>query len=169
MLISLVFGRTTLPQYSQNQSQSRVRVTLQLTVSQSVCPGVEPNLELLTRDLFFSFKVTVLSLFWDALSDERSGLSFVSFCQCSLHFPFRTIWCPSTYPLPHVTTRNCRVAYLGKHGLCGGVLESRRGLLVSVHGLRARVQGGAGSCSRSLVVVARGRTAARAARQVQEW
>jgi hypothetical protein len=31
----------------------RVRVTLQLTVSQSVSLGVEPNLGLLTRDLFF--------------------------------------------------------------------------------------------------------------------
>jgi hypothetical protein len=31
----------------------RVRVTLQLTVSQSVCLGVEPNLGLLTRDIFF--------------------------------------------------------------------------------------------------------------------
>jgi hypothetical protein len=44
----------------------RVRVTLQLTVSQSVCLGVEPNLGLLTRDLtylfvFFFFEVTVLS------------------------------------------------------------------------------------------------------------
>jgi hypothetical protein len=33
----------------------RVRVTLQLTVSQSVCLGVEPNLGLLTRDFFFFF------------------------------------------------------------------------------------------------------------------
>jgi hypothetical protein len=33
----------------------RVRVTLQLTVSQSVSLGVEPNLGLLTRDIFFSF------------------------------------------------------------------------------------------------------------------
>jgi hypothetical protein len=39
----------------------RVRVTLQLTVSQSVCLGVEPNLGLMTRDFFF--KVTVLSFF----------------------------------------------------------------------------------------------------------
>jgi hypothetical protein len=54
----------------------RVRVTLQLTVSQSVSLGVEPNLELLTRDYLF-FKVTVLS-FAGALSDERSGLSFVN-------------------------------------------------------------------------------------------
>jgi hypothetical protein len=30
----------------------RVRVTLQLTVSQSVSLGVEPNLGLLTRDIF---------------------------------------------------------------------------------------------------------------------
>jgi hypothetical protein len=60
-----------------------VRVTLQLTVSQSVCLGVEPNLGLLTTDIIFS-KVTVLSFFWGALSDERSGLSFVSLCQYSL-------------------------------------------------------------------------------------
>jgi hypothetical protein len=31
----------------------RIRVTLQLTVSQSVRLGVEPNLGLLTRDIFF--------------------------------------------------------------------------------------------------------------------
>jgi hypothetical protein len=37
--------------YRQSQSQ-RVRVTLQLTVSQSVCLGVEPNLGLLTRDIY---------------------------------------------------------------------------------------------------------------------
>jgi hypothetical protein len=61
----------------------RVRVTLQLTVSQSASLGVEPNLELLTRDRFFILKVTVLS-FGGALSDERSGLSFVSLCQYSL-------------------------------------------------------------------------------------
>jgi hypothetical protein len=40
----------------------RVRVTLQLTVSQSVRLGVEPNLGLLTRDIFFFFwTVSVLS------------------------------------------------------------------------------------------------------------
>jgi hypothetical protein len=33
----------------------RVRVTLQLTVSQSVCLGVEPNLGLLTRDIIIIF------------------------------------------------------------------------------------------------------------------
>jgi hypothetical protein len=68
--------------YSFNQTiftpkiiRVRVRVTLQLTVSQSVCLGVEPPLGLMTRYLFFS-KVTVLSL-WGALSDERVGQSFV--------------------------------------------------------------------------------------------
>jgi hypothetical protein len=53
----------------------RVRVTLQLTVSQSVCLGVEPNLGLLTRDFFFKLQSCLI---WGALSDERSGLSFVS-------------------------------------------------------------------------------------------
>jgi hypothetical protein len=54
-------------------SESESRVTLQLTGNQSVCLGVEP------------LKVTVL-LFGGALSDEKSGLSFVSLCQYSLQW-----------------------------------------------------------------------------------
>jgi hypothetical protein len=57
-----------------------VEVTLQLTVGQSVCQGIEPTLGLVTRYYFLSegccLKVAVLSL-RGALSDERSGLSFV--------------------------------------------------------------------------------------------
>jgi hypothetical protein len=49
-----------------------LRVTLQLTVSQSVCLGVEPRLGLMTRYILL-VKVTVLSI-WGALSDERSCL-----------------------------------------------------------------------------------------------
>jgi hypothetical protein len=37
---------------------SEFRVTLKLTVSQSVRPGVEPNLGLLTGDFFFFFSVS---------------------------------------------------------------------------------------------------------------
>jgi hypothetical protein len=50
---------------SESESES-VRVTLQLTVSQSVCIGVEPNLGLLTRDLFFFFFVFEIycPVFW---------------------------------------------------------------------------------------------------------
>jgi hypothetical protein len=51
------------------------QVTLQLTVRQSVCLGVEPNLGLLTRDIFFKLQSCLI---WGALSDERPGLSFVS-------------------------------------------------------------------------------------------
>jgi hypothetical protein len=51
----------------------RVRVTLRLTVSQSVCLGVEPRLGLMSSYLI-QLKITVLSI-WGALSDERSGLS----------------------------------------------------------------------------------------------
>jgi hypothetical protein len=54
----------------------RVRITLRLTVSQSVCLGVEPRLGHMIRYLFL-LKVAVLSI-WGALSDERSGLSFAS-------------------------------------------------------------------------------------------
>jgi hypothetical protein len=46
------------------------------SVSQSVLLGVEPRLGITTKYLFW-LKVTVLSK-WGALSDERSGLSFVS-------------------------------------------------------------------------------------------
>jgi hypothetical protein len=53
----------------------KVKVTLRLTVSQSVSPGVEPHLGLMTRYLLL-FEVTVL-FFWGAQSDERTGLSFV--------------------------------------------------------------------------------------------
>jgi hypothetical protein len=57
-----------------------VEVTLQPTVNQSVCQGIEPTLGLVTRYYFLSegyfLKVAVLAL-WGALSDERSGLSFV--------------------------------------------------------------------------------------------
>jgi hypothetical protein len=49
----------------------RVRVTLQLTVSQSVCLGVEPNLGLLTRDIKNKLQSCLI---WGALSDERFGI-----------------------------------------------------------------------------------------------
>jgi hypothetical protein len=59
----------------------KAEVTLQLrAVNQSVCQGIEPTLRLVTRYYFLSgsccLKVGVLSL-RGALSDERSGLSFV--------------------------------------------------------------------------------------------
>jgi hypothetical protein len=57
-----------------------VEVTLQLTVGQSICRGIEPTLGLVTKYYFLSegcfLKFAVLSL-WGSLSDERSGLSFV--------------------------------------------------------------------------------------------
>jgi hypothetical protein len=95
-------------------SQVRVKVTLRLTVSQSVSLGVEP------QDIYCCLTVRVLFL-WSALSDERTGLSFVYAagpCQFSLSrvqvlgtqiwdFPFRhllrlagTQWKYSTPP-PH--------------------------------------------------------------------
>jgi hypothetical protein len=74
-------GKCVSATVARNISHARVRlrVTLQLTVSQSVRLGVEPNLGLLTRDIFFIFFGKLQScLNWGALSDERSGLSFVS-------------------------------------------------------------------------------------------
>jgi hypothetical protein len=52
---------------------AEVKVTLRLTVSQSVCLGVMPKSGKFDQSFFF-YKVTVLS-FWGALSDERPGLS----------------------------------------------------------------------------------------------
>jgi hypothetical protein len=54
---------------------SKVKVTLRLTVSQSVSLGVEPHLGS-WPDIYYYLTVTVLFL-WGALSDERTGLSFV--------------------------------------------------------------------------------------------
>jgi hypothetical protein len=51
------------------------------SVSHTVCLGVEPTLGLLTRYCFLfkgcGLEVAVLST-WGVLSDERSGLAFVS-------------------------------------------------------------------------------------------
>jgi hypothetical protein len=69
----------------------KVKVTLRLTVSQSVSLGVEPHLGLMTRYFFrpeYGIRLTVTFFIpWDALSDERTGLSFVcaaGLCQRSL-------------------------------------------------------------------------------------
>jgi hypothetical protein len=48
---------------SRSPVRVRVRVTLQMTVSQSVCLGVEPNLGLLTRNIYFFFESYSLVLF----------------------------------------------------------------------------------------------------------
>jgi hypothetical protein len=57
-----------------------VEVTLRLTVGQSVCLSIEPNLGLVTRYYFLSegccLKVVVLFLS-DDLSDERTGMQLV--------------------------------------------------------------------------------------------
>jgi hypothetical protein len=70
---------------------SKVKVTSQLTVSQSLCQGIEPILGFVTR--YYSYflsegcflKFAVL-FFWGALSDERSGLSFVILCLVICHY-----------------------------------------------------------------------------------
>jgi hypothetical protein len=59
----------------------KIKVTMRLTASQSVSLGVEPHLGLMTRYslLFFSYGLVFL---WGALSDERTGLSFVRVIAC---------------------------------------------------------------------------------------
>jgi hypothetical protein len=53
----------------------KVKVTLRLSVSQSVSLGVDPHL-CSWPDIYYSLTVMVLFL-WGALSDKRTGLSFV--------------------------------------------------------------------------------------------
>jgi hypothetical protein len=86
----LVFTCSSYEWYCWNHwlPSVKVKVTLRLTVSQPVCLGVEPTLGLVTRYCFESercLNVTVLFL-WGALSDERSGLSFVSMYIKYLHY-----------------------------------------------------------------------------------
>jgi hypothetical protein len=58
-------------------SLQKVKVTLRLKVSQSVSLGIEPHLGLMTRYLlpFDSYGLVLFCV--GALSDERTGLSFV--------------------------------------------------------------------------------------------
>jgi hypothetical protein len=67
-------GRSSVTAVS-GPSHKKVEVTWRLTVSQSVCLGVDPHLGLITRYLllFDSYGLLLLG----ALSDERTGLSFV--------------------------------------------------------------------------------------------
>jgi hypothetical protein len=62
-------------------SQVKVKVALQLIVSQSVSLGVEPHLGLMTRYLLL-FDSYGLVFFLGALSGERTGLSFVRVIAC---------------------------------------------------------------------------------------
>jgi hypothetical protein len=81
---------------------------LRLTVSQSVCLGVEPLLGLMTRYLFICMKVAVVSI-WPALSDERSGLSLSQAIAAASHYI--TI-APIAYrtPLPSHSIVGCYVS-----------------------------------------------------------
>jgi hypothetical protein len=73
----------------KSRLEVEVEVMLRLTVSQSLCHGIEPALGLAARYYFLSegcfLKVAVLSS-WGALSDERSGLSFVFLCIVIFHY-----------------------------------------------------------------------------------
>jgi hypothetical protein len=76
------------PPHGYNQ----FKVTLRLTVSQSVSLGIEP-IRGSWPDTYFSLTITVLFL-WGALSDERMGLFFVYAAgprQCSLSL-VRVLW-----------------------------------------------------------------------------
>jgi hypothetical protein len=60
----------------------KVKVTLRLTVSQSVSLGVEPHLGLMTRYFLLFDSYGLVFFLWGALSDERTGLSFVRVIAC---------------------------------------------------------------------------------------
>jgi hypothetical protein len=61
---------------------TQVEVTLRLTVSQSVSLGVEPHLGLMTRYLVRFDSYGLVFFLWGALSDERTGQSFVRVIAC---------------------------------------------------------------------------------------
>jgi hypothetical protein len=69
--------------FSYVKVKVKVKVTLRLTISQSVCLGVEPKYGTFDQRFLFLFFFFIFFLkfqschFWGALSDERSGLSYV--------------------------------------------------------------------------------------------
>jgi hypothetical protein len=98
----------------------QVKVTLQLMVSQSLCQGIEPILGLVTRYYFLSegcfLKFAFLS-FCGALSDERSGLSFV-FLSSNLPYITRVLQFSNLYTIniklqsvPSEYSRLCSASY----------------------------------------------------------
>jgi hypothetical protein len=98
------------PKQTAVQSRSRSYFTTDdQSVSQSLCLGVEPTLELVARYYFLSerwcLKIAVLSL-WSALSDERTGLQFA---MQSLNGPGRsepvTILCCLIWDSPNLEAR----------------------------------------------------------------
>jgi hypothetical protein len=94
------FGETAL-------LRVRVRVTLRLTISQSVSLGVEPHLGFMTRYLLLCDCYGLVS--WGALSDERTGLSIVyavGLCQRSLSRV--RVACDSS---PYFTVSNLRLPF----------------------------------------------------------
>jgi hypothetical protein len=79
---------------SQRANGLKVKVTLRLTVSQSVNLGFEPHLGLMTRYLLLSWQLRFCFL-WGALSDERPGLSFI----CCWPLPAQSFLGPSPWEL----------------------------------------------------------------------
>jgi hypothetical protein len=69
------FGRLTRGKETTSKTKVKVKVTLLLTVSQSVRLGVEPNLGLLTRDFLFP---KLLSCLFGAPSLTRGRVCHVS-------------------------------------------------------------------------------------------
>jgi hypothetical protein len=95
------------PHSLRNWTVIEVEVTLRVTVSQSVSLGVEPHLGLMI-DIYCCLTVTVLFL-WGALSDKRTGLSFVyaaGHCQRSLSW-VKVPWDSR----PYFTVSNLRLPF----------------------------------------------------------
>jgi hypothetical protein len=100
-LLSLIFLCTCV--------KVKVKVTLRLTVSQPVSLGVEPHLGLMTRYLAITVWQLQSLFLWGALSDERTGLSFVYAagpCQCNLS-RVRVPW----YLRPYFTVSDLRLPF----------------------------------------------------------
>jgi hypothetical protein len=92
-------------------SRVRVRVTLRLTVGQSVSLGVQPNLGLLTRDIIFFFEGHC-PVIREAPSLTRGRVCHVSvFCQYSiscLSISFSYLYIGWLHPVAHVTMNKAR-------------------------------------------------------------
>jgi hypothetical protein len=111
------YRHLTPPQYGL--PVIRVRVTLRLTVRQSVRNGVEPHVGLMTWYLLlFESYGPVL---WGTLSDERTGLSFVYAavpCQCSLS----RVRVPC-YSRPYFTVSDLRLPFSSPPTTCRVTVE----------------------------------------------
>jgi hypothetical protein len=102
----------------------QVKVTLRLTVSQSVCLGVKPNSWTFDQNFFFPFKVTVLS-FFGTPSLTRGRVCHVSVFVIEVYHSLVYLQQYLHYKFTHVTHNENNYKIIYSYTIYTGLVQSR--------------------------------------------